>query len=153
MATRLLYVDDEADLRDLVENQLLLEGFEVTTASDGVNALEILTQHSFDVVLLDVRMPRMNGIEVLQAMRDRNLHPRTIMLTGDSDISVLARCAQYGVRDFLTKPYNFHELVDSIGRVMACVLTTRENSAGIAEPSATSCSSPSPLPGTCSVAF
>jgi DNA-binding NtrC family response regulator len=119
MSTRLLYVDDESDLCDIVENQLSLEGFDVTTASDGVCALELLAKTSFDVVLLDVRMPRMNGIEVLEAMHDRNLHPRTIMLTGDNDISVLARCALYGVSDFLTKPYDFHDLVDSIGKVMA----------------------------------
>ena len=119
MATRLLYVDDEADLRDIVENQLSLEGFDVTTASDGMNALEILRKNSFDVVLLDVWMPRMNGIEVLQALNGLNLHPRTIMLTGDEDATVLTRCARYGVSDYLTKPYNFHELVDSIGRVMA----------------------------------
>jgi DNA-binding NtrC family response regulator len=119
MATRLLYVDDETDLCDIVENQLSLEGFDVTTASDGVNALELLTKSNFDVVLLDVRMPRMSGIEVLEALHDRNLHPRTIMLTGDSDTSVLARCARYGVSDFLTKPYNFNDLVDSIGKVIA----------------------------------
>jgi CheY-like chemotaxis protein len=119
MPTKLLYVDDEPDLRDLVENQLLLEGYEVTTASDGMNALEILRKTSFDVVLLDVRMPRMNGIEVLQEMHNLNLHPHTIMLTGDNDLSVLARCARFGVNDYLTKPYNFHELVSSIDKAMA----------------------------------
>jgi response regulator of citrate/malate metabolism len=61
----------------------------------------------------------MNGIEVLQELHSLNLHPRTIMLTGDSDLAVLARCARYGVNDYLTKPYNFHDLVSSIDRVMA----------------------------------
>jgi DNA-binding response OmpR family regulator len=119
MSTKLLYVDDEPELRDLVGNQLSLEGYDVTTASDGAKALEILRTSSFDVVLLDVRMPHMNGIEVLHELQHLNLHPRTIMLTGDTDISVLARCARYGVNDYLTKPYNFHELVNSIDRVMA----------------------------------
>ncbi len=119
MPTKLLYVDDEPELRDLVENQLALEGFDVTTATDGVNALEILTRNRFDVVLLDLRMPRMDGLEVLQQLHNLDLHPRTIMLTGDSDVSVLARCARFGVNDYLTKPYNFHELVSSIGRAMA----------------------------------
>lgn len=119
MPTKLLYVDDEPELRDLVENQLSLEGYEVTTASDGVNALDILRKNCFDVVLLDVRMPRMDGIEVLQQLHNLNLHPRTIMLTGDSDVAVLARCARFGVNDYLTKPYNFHELVSSIDKAMA----------------------------------
>ena len=118
MSAKLLYVDDEPELRDLVENQLQLEGYEVTTASDGVNALEILKENNFDVILLDVRMPRMGGIEVLQQLHNLNLHPRTIMLTGDNDIAVLARCACFGVYDYLTKPYNFHELVSSIDRAM-----------------------------------
>jgi CheY-like chemotaxis protein len=120
MPTKLLYVDDEPELRDLVQNQLSLEGFEVTTASDGMHAIEMLRTTAFDVVLLDVRMPGMNGIEVLQALHNLNLHPRTIMLTGDTDISVLAKCARFGVNDYLTKPYNFHELVDSIDRAMSC---------------------------------
>jgi len=119
MATRLLYVDDEPDLREIIENQLFLEGYDVTTASDGLDAIEILRRKSFDVVLLDVRMPRMDGVEVLQAMRNLNIHPRTIMLTGDGDVSVLTRCASLGVSDYLTKPYNFHELMESIDRVMA----------------------------------
>lgn len=120
MTTRLLYVDDEADLRELIENQLIMEGYDVTTASDGMEAIEILRRNSFDVVLLDVRMPRMDGVEVLQALHHLNLHPRTIMLTGDADLSVLSRCASLGVSDYLTKPYQFRELVDSIDRVMAC---------------------------------
>lgn len=119
MPAKLLYVDDEPDLRDLVECQLSLEGYDVTTANDGVNAIEILRKNSFDVVLLDVRMPRMNGIEVLQELHKLNLHPRTIMLTGDSDTAVLARCARFGVNDYLTKPYNFHDLVSSIDKAMA----------------------------------
>ncbi len=119
MPTRLLYVDDEPELRDLVENQLSLEGYEVTTASDGLNALEILRNTCFDVVLLDIRMPRMGGIEVLQELYNLDLHPRTIMLTGESDKSVLARCARFGVNNYLTKPYNFHDLVNSIDRAMA----------------------------------
>lgn len=119
MPTKLLYVDDEPELRGLVENQLTLEGFDVTTAADGVNALEILTKNCFDVVLLDVRMPRMDGLEVLQQLHNLNLHPRTIMLTGDSDLAILARCARFGVNDYLTKPYNFCDLVSSIDRAMA----------------------------------
>jgi CheY-like chemotaxis protein len=119
MPTKLLYVDDEPDLRDLVESQLSLEGYDVTTAYDGMHALEILRKDSFDVVLLDVRMPRMNGIEVLQELQNLNLHPRTIMLTGDNDIALLARCARYGVNDYLTKPYNFYDLVNTIDRAVA----------------------------------
>src|SRR5512141_977734 len=114
MSAKLLYVDDEPELRYLVENQRSLEGYEVMTASDGVNALEILKQSCFDVVLLDVRMPRMAGVEVFQHLHNLNIHPRTIMLTGDNDIATLARCARFGVNDYLTKPYNFHELVHSI---------------------------------------
>ncbi len=119
MPARLLYVDDEPELRELVENQLALEGYDVTTAADGMNAVEILRKNSFDLVLLDVWMPRMNGLEVLQTLHSLDLHPRTIMLTGDEDTSILSRCAHFGVRDYLTKPYNFNELVDSIDRVLA----------------------------------
>ena len=133
MPTRLLYVDGEPDLRDVVENQLMLEGFDVTTAADGMDAIEILTKRTFDVVLLDVRMPRMNGIDVLQALHALNIRPRTIMLTGDSDVSVLARCAHFGVNDYLTKPYNFRDLVNSIGRVMTRVFLPQLDNAAVKE--------------------
>ena len=119
MAIHLLYADDEPDLRDLVKNHLSLEGFEVDTAGDGEQAVKMLDSKKFDLVLLDVHMPVMDGVEVLKYIREKNLNPRLIMLTGDGDPHLISECAKYGATDYLTKPYNYHELIEAIDRALS----------------------------------
>ncbi len=119
MAIHLLYADDEPDLRDLVQNHLSLEGFEVETVGDGVQAVQMLNSKKFDLVLLDVHMPVMDGLEVLKFIREKNLNVRLIMLTGDGDPRTISECVKYGATDYLTKPYNYHELIEAIDRALA----------------------------------
>jgi len=118
MAVRLLYADDEPALRELVQNHLSLEGFEVETAGDGLETVKLLNDQKFDVVLLDVHMPKMDGLEVLKYMKEHNINSRLIMLTGDGDPHIVSQCAKYGAMDYLTKPYNYHELIEAIDRVL-----------------------------------
>ena len=119
MAQRLLYADDEEELRELVKSHLSLEGFEVTTVSDGIEAVEALTTSKFDLVLLDLKMPRMDGFAVLQHLSKLKSAPPVIMLTGMDDVTIASQCVKLGAADYLTKPYNFHELIDSVERVLA----------------------------------
>lgn len=118
MAQRLLYVDDEDSLRMLVKSHLTLEGFEVDTASNGHEAVDMLKKQSFDLVLLDLRMPDGDGFEVLRFLNARNEHVPVIVLTGVDDVSIASECIKLGAADYLTKPYNFHELIDSVERVL-----------------------------------
>lgn len=118
MAQRLLYADDEESLRSLVKSHLTLEGFEVETVSSGNEAVAILQNQSFDLILLDLRMPEGDGFEVLRYLRQRGSHPPVIVLTGVDDISIASECVKLGAADYLTKPYNFHELIDSVERVL-----------------------------------
>ncbi len=119
MAARVLFVDDEEDLRTLVKRHLSLEGFVVETAADGDEALDLMCRCKFDLVLLDIYMPRMNGLKVLEYMWTHGLHPPLIVLSGIEDLDIATRCAKLGAWDYLTKPYNFHELIRSIDRVLA----------------------------------
>jgi DNA-binding response OmpR family regulator len=119
MACRLLYVDDEQDLRMLVQMHLSLEGYDVETAGDGDTALALIQSKPYDIVLLDVYMPRLNGIQVLQYLKKHNMNTRLIMLTGANNPYIVKECARLGASAYLSKPYNFHELIDSIDRVMA----------------------------------
>jgi DNA-binding response OmpR family regulator len=119
MAVRLLYADDEEALREMVQNHLSLEGYDVETVADGEGAIAMLNSKKFDLVLLDIHMPNVDGLAVLKHMRARGIHSKLIMLTGDGDPSVANECAKYGANDYLTKPYNYHELVEAIDRVMA----------------------------------
>ena len=117
--TRLLYVDDEDSLRMLVEGQLEVEGFQVETADDGDTGIALLDKHSYDVVLLDMRMPRVSGIEVLKHMRERKIASRVIILTAVDDLSVAIEAVKNGASDYLTKPYELGVLLASIKRVLA----------------------------------
>jgi DNA-binding response OmpR family regulator len=119
MAIQLLYADDEPALRELVQNHLSLEGFDVETAADGVEAVKMLNQKVYDLVLLDVHMPQMDGLEVLKYMKSKGMKSRLIMLTGDGDPKIVSQCAKYGAMDYLTKPYNYHELIEAIDRVLS----------------------------------
>ena len=115
----LLYVDDEESLRILVKNQLLLEGFSVDTADDGDTAVAALKKKTYDVVLLDIRMPRMNGIDVLKFMKQSKIRPRIIMLTAVDDLAVAIEAVKAGANDYLTKPYDLESLLQCIRRVLA----------------------------------
>lgn len=119
MSQRLLYADDEEELRELVKTHLSLEGYDVVTVSDGHEAVEVLMKEHFDLVLLDLKMPRMDGFAVLKFLSTRKNSPPVIMLTGLDDVGIAGQCVKLGAADYLTKPYNFHELIDSVERVLA----------------------------------
>ena len=118
MAIQLLYADDEPALRELVQNHLSLEGFDVDTVADGEETIRILDKKKFDLVILDVHMPKMDGLEVLKYMKAHGMKSRMIILTGDGDPHIVSECAKYGALDYLTKPYNYHELIEAIDRAL-----------------------------------
>jgi len=124
MAIRILCVDDEQSVQDLVSTHLMLQGFEVRTAANGEEAIKCLEGESFDLLLLDIEMPKMNGLEVLRYIKSRHIDVHPIMLTGADDLQALSECARWGAFDYLPKPYNFHELMDSIDRVLADKIST-----------------------------
>jgi DNA-binding response OmpR family regulator len=116
---KILYVDDEETLRLLVKNQLTNEGYDVQIADDGDVALDMLSQSPQDLVLLDIRMPRMSGVQVLEEFKKRGIKPRIIMLTAVDDLSVAIQCVKLGANDYLTKPFDLEHLLGAINRVLA----------------------------------
>ncbi|MDH3252566.1 MAG: response regulator [Ignavibacteria bacterium] len=117
--TRLLYVDDDASIRFVVKDQLTPEGFDIHTADDGVEAMEMLTHNTYDIVLLDIQMPRKDGLEVLKFMREKNLRPRVIMLTAVEDINIAIQAVKLGANDYITKPFTLETLLAGIRRILA----------------------------------
>src|SRR5438105_6613215 len=83
--TRILVVDDEENLRHLLSKMLGQEGYDVTTASDGQEALRLVGEQSFDVALCDVRMPRLDGWGFLDALSERSRPPVVIMMSAYGD--------------------------------------------------------------------
>ncbi len=104
----LLVVDDNRVNRLLLAHGLEQQGHEVALAEDGKIAMDMLRDKPFDLVLLDIDMPRMNGFEVLEAMlQDSNLHDVPVIMTSASDeLDRVVKCIEMGAEDFLTKPLN-----------------------------------------------
>jgi len=111
MNERILVVDDEESLRLSLKFKLKSAGFDVETAADGDEALEKLKAMPAEVVLLDINMPRMSGIEALTIIRQKFPQTDAIMLTGFADFSTAIECLKIGAKDYLVKPVETTELV------------------------------------------
>jgi DNA-binding NtrC family response regulator len=108
---RILAIDDEKNIRHLLRNELTLEGFDVTTAKSGEEGLRILKDKHFDVVLLDIKLPQMNGIDVLRNLKQKSPNTEVIMITGYGDIQTAVESMKLGARDYITKPFKLSELL------------------------------------------
>lgn len=117
-AAKLLIVDDEDSLRTLMKHELGARGFSVDEAESGEMAIEKLSGSVFDLVILDIRMPRMDGLEVLRTIKEKDLAKRVIMLTGVDELKIARDSLALGANDFMTKPFDFKSLVACIDRVM-----------------------------------
>jgi len=114
MNERILVVDDEESLRLSLKFKLKSAGFDVDVATDGEDAVEKLKKKPADVVLLDINMPRMSGIEALNYIRQTYPKTEAIMLTGFADFSTAIECLKMGARDYLVKPVDTTELVTRV---------------------------------------
>ncbi|MDU2094454.1 MAG: response regulator transcription factor [Clostridium perfringens] len=110
MRSKILVVDDDDEIRNLLEICLTNEGFNVVKAFDGEDALNILEKESIQLIILDVMMPKLNGIEVCSIIR-RNLNIPILMLSAKSEDMDKIQGIMTGADDYLTKPFNSLELV------------------------------------------
>ena len=115
-AKRVLIVDDEASLRTLVRANLEVDGIDVIEAVDGVEAMEMLKHDRPDLILLDIMMPRKDGLEVLEelAVDDTLKEIPVIMLTAKGEQEDLERGADLGARGHITKPFDPEQLVRTV---------------------------------------
>ena len=107
---RVLVVDDDSLLRKLVTSQLTRSGFEAVSAANGPEALARLGETDYDVVLLDIQMPGMSGLDALRAIRKIEDAPEVIMLTADTSLATGIEAMRYGAYDYLTKPATLDEM-------------------------------------------
>lgn len=108
--SRILVVDDEDSLLDLVSSALRFGGYDVRTATDGLDALREIKANTPDLVVLDVNMPEMDGFEVCRRIRRDGIQVPVIFLTARDDISDLRVGFRQGGDDYLTKPFSLEEL-------------------------------------------
>jgi DNA-binding response OmpR family regulator len=116
---RILVVDDEQFIRFLLSEELTQEGYEVSTAASGEEALAMLQKATFDLMLLDLKMPGMDGIEVMRAAR--HIAPETvvIMLTAHATLDSAIEALRHGGHDYLLKPSSAEDILSSVEEGLA----------------------------------
>ena len=107
---KLLIVDDEIDIREFAKNFFKKRNFIVQTAEGGRQALDIIEKEHPDLVLLDVRMEEMTGIEVLKNLRGKNDQTKVIMVSGAEEEEIVKSANEFGVKGFIHKPLVLEEL-------------------------------------------
>ena len=107
---KVLIAEDEEHLGKILEQFLLGRGYHVTVTRDGASALAALRSEAYDVALLDIVMPEMDGLEVLRHLREEPNHPEVIIITGNGTIETAITAIRLGAYDYLSKPYRMAEI-------------------------------------------
>ena len=118
-AERVLVVDDETDLAESCAYFLERAGYEAECAASATEALELLQQRAFGVVVSDVRMPRMNGMELLAEIRERDPDVEVLLITGYPELQMAVAAIKRGAFDYIAKPYSEHDVIERVGKAMA----------------------------------
>jgi DNA-binding response OmpR family regulator len=116
--TEIMVVDDDQDLRESMAEVLDKAGFSVTQASRGEEALEHLARKKFDLVLLDLVMPGLGGLELLDRIKDKAPRLPVIMITAFASVENAVAAMRQGASDYVTKPFRIDGLLASVGRVL-----------------------------------
>jgi EAL domain-containing protein (putative c-di-GMP-specific phosphodiesterase class I) len=117
--TRLLLADDDEGLRRIFARAFRADGFEVEVAEDGEAALRMLEEHRYDAVLTDISMPRVSGIELLRAVRERDADVPIVLMTGGPDLETALQAIEHGAFRYLVKPVQLNELKSVVRRAAA----------------------------------
>ena len=108
---KILAIDDEQNIRHLIESEFSMEGLAVATAGSGEEGLKLFDTEEFDVVLLDINLPKLNGVEVLKRLKQKSPDTEVIMITGYGDIKSAVDSIKQGARDYITKPFKLDEIL------------------------------------------
>ena len=114
MAFHILVVDDDAGVRDVLTRFLRRRGYRVGSAANGEEALSAVRDNDPDLMLLDIHLPKLSGLDVLQELQSGNLQTRTIALSGIPDDEMVQSTKELGAVAFLAKPFDFTSLMAEI---------------------------------------
>ena len=118
---RVLVAEDEDDIRDLVEFVIGGAGHQVETASDGLDALRLYRPGAFDLLCIDLDMPRINGVGLTQAIRSHNDTVPILMVTGSATSADIAAAHESGIDALLKKPFSIQELRERVDMLLPSV--------------------------------
>jgi len=124
---KVLIAEDEEHLGTILEQFLLGRGYQVTVTRDGKAALAALRSEAYDVALLDIVMPEMDGLEVLRSIHEDAAHPEVIIITGNGTIETAITAIRLGAYDYLSKPYRMAEIDVLVRRAWERRQLAREN--------------------------
>ena len=116
MKTRVLIVDDEKEFVDLVSERLTMRDYDVTACYSGEEALETVKKYNFDIVVLDILMPGIDGIETLREIKRIKPLTEVILLTGHAAVDTAIDGMRLGAYDYLTKPCEISDLVTKLDK-------------------------------------
>jgi DNA-binding NtrC family response regulator len=124
---RILVVDDEISIVEVLKALLTREGYSVSTASDGDEALEIIREEKFDLLISDIRMQRMDGITLLRMAREVQEHLAVVMVTAYGTVETAVAAMKNGAFDYVTKPFKIDELILTVQRALSYEQVLQEN--------------------------
>ena len=113
-----LVVDDEEVIRDVCTQILEAEGYAVTTACNGREALHHVSEKQFDVVVTDIMMPDMSGLELLDVIKSTSLDVCSVVITGLGTFDMATQSDRLGAREFVVKPFTPDELSSAVGKAL-----------------------------------
>ncbi|MFN3414087.1 MAG: response regulator, partial [Thermoanaerobaculum sp.] len=114
----ILVVDDEPGIRELLSQILADEGFSVTTVASGEEALAAVSRDVFDLVMLDIKLPSMDGLEVLRQLKAGGKRLPVVMISGHATVEQAAQAVREGAADFLEKPLGLERVLVTVNNVL-----------------------------------
>jgi two-component system, OmpR family, response regulator len=120
MMKKILVVDDTKNIRTLLTTCLELNGYEVTTASNGAEALKLLEPDKFDLAFLDIKLPEMSGTEVLRRIRSMNIDIPVVIMTAYATVKNAVECTKLGAVAYLQKPFTADKVKQVLQDIEAC---------------------------------
>lgn len=124
---RILVVDDESGPRNLLKESLSLKGYHVNTAKTGEKACQLIDEASFDLVITDLNMPGLSGIELLNKIRQLSPETHVIIITGYASLRSAIDAIRGGAYDYLTKPFQIDELYVVVNNAVERIKLIKEN--------------------------
>jgi len=115
-AARILVVDDEKVIREILAEFLTLEGYQVSSVEDGQKALEELRLRPYDLVISDLKMPRVSGLQLLEKLAEENINVLTVIMTGFGTVETAIEAMKRGAYDYILKPFKVEEVIHVVQR-------------------------------------
>ncbi|HOO47769.1 MAG TPA: response regulator, partial [Deltaproteobacteria bacterium] len=127
MNKRILVVDDEMGIRESLQKILEKEGHSVATASNGEEAFKIIRQGDIDVIITDIRMAGMDGLELLKVSKSISPFTEVIMITGYASVDTAVDSMKHGAYDYITKPFKKADILKAVNRAIEKQILTMDN--------------------------